>query len=529
INMRLIHFCISTLMLIGLVSSKDTGRQFVTAFLENLAYYYPSPPNNQLIITAIQPQTQVNVTTANGSFSDTYVLTAYETKAVALPPSVELQRSTVSFRTVYVSSDQDVAVLSVSSKASSTGTSVVYPVERLGRKYHIAAPPNTNSLMPFQFVIVNTGENNTVTVSQGANTMTWNLEPFQNLHLYNVPWVTAVVMAYKPVAVLFGDSCANVSMCNCSIVFEQLPSVNNWGTNFIVPTLPDVSGADSFLLLETSQADQRILSSFPVSSGQTALSAYPSVDPYILSPVPMSAVILGPGLLMNLLPKENWAANFLLNPVVGFSNYALLVAKTTDTDKVMVGANPANVQWTQVMQTEFSQANVLLGQQPGQQIIWHPTSTIAVYHFGVGSSSVPSFGTPAIAVKDIPGIPFCYAKSINDYRKWTDALQYCESSGGELLSISSLEMESWVKTKIINSGRTDSMWIGLRQSTSSGDWYWLNKDPMYFSRWVNGEPGNNFYRMCATMSLVQQNQFEWRSDNCCTPQAFICYFWGTQF
>uniref|UniRef100_A0A8D3B827 C-type lectin domain-containing protein n=1 Tax=Scophthalmus maximus TaxID=52904 RepID=A0A8D3B827_SCOMX len=66
--------------------------------------------------------------------------------------------------------------------------------------------------------------------------------------------------------------------------------------------------------------------------------------------------------------------------------------------------------------------------------------------------------------------------------------------------------------------KNDSMreaWIGMRRSSQTGEWYWLNNDPVTDTNWEEGEPGTEDDGQCAIMSLESGKDFGWRDEDCC--------------
>uniref|UniRef100_A0A8C9W8T9 C-type lectin domain-containing protein n=1 Tax=Scleropages formosus TaxID=113540 RepID=A0A8C9W8T9_SCLFO len=112
--------------------------------------------------------------------------------------------------------------------------------------------------------------------------------------------------------------------------------------------------------------------------------------------------------------------------------------------------------------------------------------------------------------------------------KWTDALQHCESAGGQLVSISSPDVQATVSQALGGSARSGNAWIGLRQSVCTGRWYWLSEESLAFTRWAAGEPSLRYENKCAGVSLEPQRNFTWSAENCCAARPFVCYFY-TQY
>ena len=96
-------------------------------------------------------------------------------------------------------------------------------------------------------------------------------------------------------------------------------------------------------------------------------------------------------------------------------------------------------------------------------------------------------------------------------RTWTDARDWCESSGASLVTVTSQEENAFV-----NALRFES-WIGAHQQ--NGQWVWTDGAEMSFTNWqtVNTKfaEGN-----CAMMQLYHGGK--WGKRSCTTRADFIC-------
>ncbi|KAG7469860.1 hypothetical protein MATL_G00133200 [Megalops atlanticus] len=529
----------------GFSSHESTGTEFVTAFLENMAYYHPSPPTHRLLISALYNRTQVNVTIKEMDFDTSRVLWVGQTEEVALPRWVELGRSNVSSRTVHVSSSSPVAVLSVNAKGSSIETSVVQPVQNLGTEYFVAslATPTASS---YRIVIINTQSANTVKVSHSSSAppVAVTLGPYQNAQFQIEPPPTATrVTADHPVAVLFGHPCIDRTECTCGLVFEQLSPTGSWGTLFIVPPSSSWNNTNQLLLLTASESTnlEGVLPSMPFSGSQSSLNSQevlqlnlaPAGSPFhIKASRPVSLMLLNPG-LTSFTPEETFSSCHLLHALSGFSNYALLVVRTAHTDGVGLGEEllPASVTWTQVDGTEYSQALVPLGSEPMQRVVWHKDSKIGVYNFGENTNGTKSYGHPALSLKVEPDGSKCKVgvfELVQEEKSWSDALQHCWAASSQLVSISSPEIQQRVAQALGEARNSSMAWMGLRRSLLSGAWRWLSRDPVGFSRWAGGEPGDPLQNQCAAMLLEPERNFIWTAKSCCQTLPFICFQSGSE-
>uniref|UniRef100_A0A672IZ19 C-type lectin domain-containing protein n=1 Tax=Salarias fasciatus TaxID=181472 RepID=A0A672IZ19_SALFA len=60
-----------------------------------------------------------------------------------------------------------------------------------------------------------------------------------------------------------------------------------------------------------------------------------------------------------------------------------------------------------------------------------------------------------------------------DEKSWDEAFRYCRKKHSDLVSIVSLEDQSWIQEKVKNAS-TEYVWLGLQYSCSLDLWFWLN-------------------------------------------------------
>ncbi|XP_078107866.1 C-type lectin lectoxin-Phi1-like [Sander vitreus] len=116
---------------------------------------------------------------------------------------------------------------------------------------------------------------------------------------------------------------------------------------------------------------------------------------------------------------------------------------------------------------------------------------------------------------------------------WRESVKYCKDEGLELISFPKAQLQRQIYKKILrfNNRTVQEVWIGMRRSTWSGEWYWLNQQPVNNTNWDEGQPGTIFDGQCVVMSLKKGKDFVWSGKDCCKPAYSICYkepvlFWG---
>ena len=109
-----------------------------------------------------------------------------------------------------------------------------------------------------------------------------------------------------------------------------------------------------------------------------------------------------------------------------------------------------------------------------------------------------------------------YYKYFSITMKWHDAKAYCESLGGHLVTITSIDENDFVKsicpTLII---------LGLTDEVTEGDWQWVTGEQYDFSNFDPGEPNNQFNEDYAYISNTSHGRW---GDGHCERElwAFVC-------
>ncbi|KAJ8252208.1 hypothetical protein COCON_G00215200 [Conger conger] len=515
----------------GFCSSMSAGTEFITAFMENVAHYRIRETFHKLLISALTRNTKVNIAVQDRSWNQTLIMNAGNTRSVDLPSELQLIKFNTSYKTVRVTSTFPVTVLSISLTSASTDTSRVLPVQNLGKEYRLASPagPSDGS---YRFVVINTQLDNTVTISQSSQELfTVTLGPYENAQFQSAKHpATTLVTAQTPVAVLFGHPCIQQVECKCGLAFEQLSPVSSWGTVFIVPYLSVSNRRNQTLLLVTSDgaAPESILPSEFVVLPRDEIPVLMDGSLYIRASVPVSVSLLQLG-AMTLIPEESFSTCYLVHAINYSHTYFLIVVKTAEKDGVRLGHSLLpSVDWAEVAGSDYSVGLCSLAKQNMHRVIWHRTSKMAVYVFGRYDHMY--FGSPALSLKVEPDGSKCRAYAgvvelVLEKKSWTDAQERCWNLNSQLASFNSLSfLEHAVKE--LGDAHRSTAWMGLRRSLLSGEWRWLNREPMGYSKWGSGEPNSSLTTQCAMTSLEPVKSLTWSAMSCCNQLPFICFMPG---
>ncbi|XP_068999874.1 uncharacterized protein [Embiotoca jacksoni] len=360
---------------------------------------------------------------------------------------------------------------------------------------------------PFRVIIVNADVNNTVTI-EGESSKEVSLKPWQAAQL----WVgeERVVTADNPVAVLFGHPCSIRHNCTCGMLYAALqPAKEEAQTFFIPPHLATDAEAETLVLL--SQEKSANTMTFDPESPMVKTDG--------------TVVLYRPGLLLSLIPEADFAGCYVVKSIAGTDDFAVIVVNEIDKDKVRIGTEPlVGSDWQKLKGTDYVSVKVTL--QSGISIIWHTSSKIAVYFLGRKDGTL--FGNPGHIVGKSPDFRGCaltpLAVDIGETAMgWRESLKYCRDKDLKMLSFSNTEMHQLVSDRLIET-KSDSLkevWMGMRRSSLTGEWYWVDGQPAGDTFWGDGEPGAAHEGQCASMSL-KNKKFVWSDEDCCKHIHPVC-------
>ncbi|KAI9520268.1 hypothetical protein NQZ68_020168 [Dissostichus eleginoides] len=325
----------------------STGLDFVVAFPENIAYYYPDRPILMVQITALYDNTKITMKQHSFATSEPSQNKG-DSKNYILDAGMEIFRGETSNITLQIHSDKSIPVHAINLKSSSLQTALVLPIDKLSSEYLIPPVPeiqrttlpaeivttDVTKRSPFKLVIVNM--ENKVKV-EGSVPETFSLRPYQVQQI----WVKTEkdlrkVTAQHPVAVLFVHSCAIYHSCTCGQLFTSLPPAQSDELQYYVPP---------FLAKDAEKKSK--VQAFDVNS--------PLVE------TEGSAIFYRPGLLINLIPETDFASCYVVNTISQTDSYAVIVVHKDLADGVRVRNDPLeSTLWQDLKGTDFRSASVAL-------------------------------------------------------------------------------------------------------------------------------------------------------------------------
>ncbi|KAL7835916.1 hypothetical protein SRHO_G00282630 [Serrasalmus rhombeus] len=243
------------ILAITAVSGCPIGREFITAFMPN---YVPDDANTKptLSITAQESVATVAVEVKGLNFKQSVKIEKGATKWIILPPSTEIHQDGVSAKTVLITADADITVVTSNIKPLTGDSSVIFPVNQLGISHVVFTPDggpmkkivaivngkeaNTVDILPYSDLMLNSMKH----LQRGVKT-TISLAPYEVYLLRSEKTLTGTRIESKlPLAVLSGHECLSI-VGTCEHVYEQLVPVKDLSDEYLIPAMHLLIGKDT--------------------------------------------------------------------------------------------------------------------------------------------------------------------------------------------------------------------------------------------------------------------------------------------
>ena len=383
-----------------------------------------SKANNQLYITSYLADTNVVVSVNNSPFKKQLSMQNGESETVKLPSDTELRGTGIYSQTVMIRSDKFITIVSSNEKdKKSMDISLVYPVTDWGQEYYVITPLAKG--YPKEIAVFSGPDAVSVTVElkcdvtlqnkayRAGDNLNVNLGAYSILYLESNDesndCTGSRVVTDKPVGVISGHACAWQNS-KCQHVFEQLLPVKKWGTSYIVPPL-EYQVLDDYVYIFASklthvtyQFGDTVQEIELIAGLWKALPMDRSPPLVISSTQPIQVIYYCTGgsfsdgtvfdpFIMNIVPTEQFCESHTLEGMEDFSNYALIVAKTNDINKVQFDDKYLPFKWQQVLGTEYSWAHYTYERGRAHHTVTSLCAPIGVY--SVGTVDMNSYGAPA--------------------------------------------------------------------------------------------------------------------------------------
>lgn len=120
-----------------------------------------------------------------------------------------------------------------------------------------------------------------------------------------------------------------------------------------------------------------------------------------------------------------------------------------------------------------------------------------------------------------------------DPMTWPESHQYCLNETYQLFTPDSTDAQAQMVNWLFKHNRYDDVWIGLRRSLLTLDWYWQagheSVHNVSYTKWAHEHPGDPWKAMCASGKLDRNKNFFWKSVACCMKMKPVCYEKSTYF
>ncbi|KAJ0000632.1 hypothetical protein NQD34_012474 [Periophthalmus magnuspinnatus] len=509
------------LLLLLLAASSEcqsVGKEFVAVFLENIAYYHPSSSNNYFRIIALHNDTQVDLK-ADSMFSDSGKLASGEIREFYVNPELELDKSQTSLKVVTIMADKNISVEILSYRNSSVQTALLLPKDQLAQEYHLPPIPEiqrttvpeadvTNAVTErsrFKVILVNADQNqDNIIAVNGTAGFSITLKPKEVAQEWVEDSIAGkVISGTAPFLALFGHPCAIYANCTCGLLFT--------------PMLPTKPTDAIYIIPPAFSADIQVL--MPSKGKRETLSSMRVNDP---GPV----VLQRPGLLLNLISEDDFGSCFAVHTVSDTQNWVVVMVPSDSTGHVHINTAIADTTWSAVSDTKYSWAKIHL--DPGKHIVWHESALMAVWFIGEKVQST-MFGNPAARLSIFPDYRGCvlspeHVEILTQQSSWQESIQACRNLSLDLISLTDPTLQSNIYQKIQNhKDNLTDLWMGLRKSSYSGEWYWISEEPLQHVDWAYGSPDEDDMRHCARISRTDPQRLSWTHHDCCSEARPVCY------
>ena len=105
---------------------------------------------------------------------------------------------------------------------------------------------------------------------------------------------------------------------------------------------------------------------------------------------------------------------------------------------------------------------------------------------------------------------------------WKDALETCLHIKRDLISISSAMEDKSVEEMMVKNGDLKSIWIGLNDIKTEGNFEWTDGTKFNYANWDEGEPNNTSNTRQNCVQKPKWKGYRWVDTRCSNNRSFIC-------
>ena len=105
----------------------------------------------------------------------------------------------------------------------------------------------------------------------------------------------------------------------------------------------------------------------------------------------------------------------------------------------------------------------------------------------------------------------------SEQKSWNEAQNDCQRVSSNLVTISSISVNTFVK-EMVKTSRVDNPWIGgYLVSATNQDFGWIDGSPFSYENWDRDQPIYNDAEKC-----VEIVNGKWHDFTCSFQRAFVC-------
>ncbi|KAK6470041.1 macrophage mannose receptor 1-like [Huso huso] len=107
-------------------------------------------------------------------------------------------------------------------------------------------------------------------------------------------------------------------------------------------------------------------------------------------------------------------------------------------------------------------------------------------------------------------------------KTWEEAVVHCRAQHRELASIVS-EKEQRYAAYLSERANSPLVWIGLRQSRLFGFWFWMNSEPLDYTKWKGGVQPPVYPDSSPCVAMTTETHHHWTEKPCAEKLNFFCF------
>ncbi|XP_060756598.1 IgGFc-binding protein-like [Neoarius graeffei] len=353
------------------VSGCPLGREFITTFMPNFKGNDGSA-RPRLTITAYEASALVTVEIKGLNYRETLSINRGSTSYITLPARAEIGQAGVSAKTVLITSNTDISVVSSHIKSYTGDSSVIFPNHQLGKSYVAFTPegPSFNKIV----AIVNGKDANTINILPYSNLQLQNnvhlqrgmmksikLGPYEVYLLQSMKTLTGTkIESQFPVAVLGGHECLIITGA-CEHVYEQLVPIELLSDEYLVPPMHGLYyGQDTVHVIATEDNTDVTIFHGPLPQ-KKSLSSGELLDASVTLPTVIrsnkkimvmfsSSNFPNDEFLTNIIPVSQMSKTWTVYGQDTYDNYAVVVSEEDPSQSILgvlkLNLFPANMKYS---------------------------------------------------------------------------------------------------------------------------------------------------------------------------------------